>query len=145
MPRILREQGITAVQGLSDEAVAPPAVARRVDRAEPDAPEIDVGDYAPQMEEADEGDEDGIAVAPVPHPLLGRTADSLPRPVAFDRRATDFGHDARVEPAMHPPPARGLSDSDAARLHAALDDLTACKKLVDDALAAGQAELFSLK
>jgi hypothetical protein len=42
-------------------------------------------------------------------------------------------------------PARGLSTANATRLRAALEDLTACKKLVDDALKAIPPDLFPLK
>lgn len=131
--RILREQGVKSVQALADAAVAPPSPARRAESngfaaADEPAFDIDEADEADDSDEEIETDEDGLAIAEAP-----------PQPVR--------GTAARVLPAaeIRPRAERGMPQADAARLRAALDDLTSCKKLIDDALKTSAPELFPLK
>lgn len=160
--RILREQGIKAVQGLADNAAVPPSAV--VDRRHA-APEDDEGDLpAPELDDAaadageqdadeagfdeDEEEEDGddealpsivqpdrerVATKPPVNPFEGA---SRPEPVFVAPRQSG-------EPAARGP--EGISRADAKRLRGALDDLVACKRLIDDALKAAPAELFPLK
>lgn len=161
--RILREQGIKAVQGLADTAAAPPSAVTERRHA---APEDDDGDLAaPESEDADidadahEADEAGFdedeledesdddeSPSPIVQPDRERVATKPP--------ANPFEGAARPEPVFAAPrqsgePAarapEGISRADAKRLRGALDDLVACKRLIDDALKAAPAELFPLK
>lgn len=182
--RILREQGIKAVQGLADETVTPPSPARRArsssvgdeagDRTEPDFDEGDLQaalsepradlhgvddaeEFASLPDEDDEddseGDEDGLDIAaaptrPAPRPISAGVA----RVQAVQARVHDKADPGLRAGAVHPgeargaaPQGRGLSPADAARLKAALEDLAACKQLVDDALKSSPPGLFPLK
>ncbi|MGO4716816.1 MerR family transcriptional regulator [Bradyrhizobium sp. 2TAF24] len=197
--RILREQGIKAVQGLADEtAAAPSAMAERPRPAAPApqraaaAAESDVDDD----ERADDDDGDEDAVAADAHDEGDEAADEDEEIDAADDEADeDEGEDddeeaeappvraappippqraagrdtsftGRVEPVLHkapvappvaprvapPPPERhreppraGLTPADAAKLKSALDDLMACKRLVDDALKGMPPEIFPVK
>jgi len=191
--RILREQGIKAVQGLADEtAAAPTAVAerprpaapapQRAAAAEPDMDEDefadddggdedaaaadahDEGDEAEDEEidaaddGADEEEDDEEAEAP---PV--RAAPSIPpqraagRDTSFTGRVEPVLHKAPVAPPVAPrvapppperhrePPRAGVTPADAAKLKSALDDLMACKRLVDDALKSVPPEMFPVK
>ena len=154
--RILREQGLKSVQALADDSVTPPSPARRADPADhadhtdhtahdEDAVAL-AGEPGFDEDEDVETDEDGLEVA--------SAAPPLPRAIGAGTgvRAPAEAREAAIRPAALrapapavAPPARGLSPADAARLKAALDDLTACKKLVDDALKAIPPDLFPLK
>ncbi|MDR3465881.1 MAG: MerR family transcriptional regulator [Xanthobacteraceae bacterium] len=150
--RILREQGLKSVQALADESITPPSPARRADPADhtghPDHDEDAValaGETG--FDEDVETDEDGLEVASAAAPPQPRAigAGTNVRALAEERDAAIRPAALRAATPAVAAPARGLSPSDAARLKAALDDLTACKKLVDDALKAIPPDLFPLK
>jgi DNA-binding transcriptional MerR regulator len=124
--RILKEHGIKSVQGLIDGSAAPPSLpaadpaALRGLADDGDEPDIDAGD-----------DEDEIAEPPVasrraseagsPSPRAGTPARSQPSPVAASR--ADHGGEARK--------------LELAKLQTALQDLVACRQLLDSALKDG--------
>jgi len=153
--RILREQGVKSVQGLADEGVPPPSPTRRAGRdmsehdlSEHDLPEHDLPDQdlpdeadalAPERgfedgEEEVEADEDGLDIEIAPRPVAAVRGPAIRDGVT---RGTVAGAPASS--------SRGMSSADAARLKAALEDLTACKKLVDETLKASAPGLFPLK
>jgi DNA-binding transcriptional MerR regulator len=142
--RILKEQGIKAVQGLADKAVAPPSSAQVTDspaRRHGSAPDDDEGDTS---EPAFDADDEEVEAAVVPQ----RQPVTRPPPVAF-------AADPRPEPIVPryealpveaaggmPRAAAGLPAADATRLKAALEELIACKQLVDAALKGSAADFF---
>ncbi len=145
--RILREQGIKSVQGLADVSIPPPSPARRAGPTDHDhddeASELALEPELDEEEEAEdiEADEDGLEIEATP-----RAAPAL------RQGPTGPGHEPNSRQVLRPAiprnapnPANGLSPTDAARLRGALDDLAACKKLVDDALKASPPDLFPLK
>ena len=139
--RILREQGVKAVQGLADESVPPPSPTRRAGPSDHDEEAAALA-IEPELEEDIEADEDGldIEVAPRPAPAA-RLAAATARAAPGHRDEAPRPAEARAGANQ----SRGLSPSDTARLKVALDDLTACKKLVDDALKASPPDLFPLE
>ena len=115
--RILREQGPRFVQAVWQEGAPQPPVGRGGEEAER-AGERGLFGLWPAMgaeEEIEAGTGDDDAIEPgeaAPHVrLAGPAAPVVPRP------------------------APGLSAEDRARLRAALDDLVACRKVLDSALA----------
>ena len=148
--RIPREQGIKSVQGLADDKVVPPSLVRRADQDaehDEDTPAFDDEAEADLEVEAEEDDEPEEAMAPpvaAPRPVVP--------PVRVDQAPGNRGGASPPNVRIDAPNARidveqapGLSQPDTARLKAALDDLIACKQLVDDALKASPPELFPLK
>jgi DNA-binding transcriptional MerR regulator len=125
--RILREQGIKVVQGLADAAVPPPSPAQHSVHDDHDG--LAVAEGAETGTDA-ETDENGVEVAVAPRATPAARAASAPR-VATERpeQAGTIRRDSTGAAA-----AKGLSQADTARLKSALDDLTACKQLIDDAL-----------
>jgi DNA-binding transcriptional MerR regulator len=173
--RILREQGIKAVQGLAAAEATPPSATRPSGRhaADPEAhrtaaahvgaalPDDDVAnadhgdaddgvdhdDDAHDDDVHDDGDHDDedhddaeVADRPAvaPRPQLTR-----PPAVAFAPAARATPVAPRAAPSVTPP--RRVPGEAAARLRAALDDLTACKALIDDALKGSPPDIFALK
>jgi DNA-binding transcriptional MerR regulator len=122
--RILREQGIKVVQGLADAAVPPPSLTKRSDQDDHDE------DVTAAAEGAEvDTDEDGVEMAVAPR--AGRAAAAA----RSEAERREPGGMIQAGPAGAGP-AKGLSEAHAVRLRAALDDLIACKKLIDDALRA---------
>jgi DNA-binding transcriptional MerR regulator len=114
--RILREEGISFVQNVwRTGAQQPPPEAQPGGAGEPDG--ADGGGARPPAEPAFFG--------LLPLPSAGREPDEA---------AT-----ARREPAMTPSPTsaprRRINDADRHQLQAALDELVACRRLIDAALA----------
>jgi DNA-binding transcriptional MerR regulator len=165
--RILREQGIKAVQGLSDAATVPPSAVTDRRQTPPEDDEDEVLEAEVDAAEPDddgfEDDEDGEDAGDE-----GEEDETLP--VARERPATRppevaFAADQRREPTMpryanaglsggsrdglggdsFAGGAERLSTADTAKLKAALDDLVACKKLVEDALKEAPPEIFPVK
>jgi DNA-binding transcriptional MerR regulator len=124
--RILKEHGIKSVQGLIDgSAAAPsfPAADRAALRGPPDdsdGPEIDADD-----------EEDEIDEAPVTPRRASEAASPSPR---ADTAARPRSSPAAASRADHGGEARKL---ELAKLHAALQDLVACRQLLDSALKDG--------
>jgi DNA-binding transcriptional MerR regulator len=129
--RILREQGIKSVQGLAHISVAPvPAAPTRNDVTpkfdEDDVTEVDFD------ESEDETEAPGIS-----------TRHVTDRPAVHADRSHDF---VALRPEDFPVAGKkAFSQSHATSLAAALDDLVACKKLVEDALKSSPPDIFSLK
>jgi DNA-binding transcriptional MerR regulator len=106
--RILKEHGIKAVQGLRDGTMALPAFGRPSDDALP----ADAGDGEALVDAAEEGDDAGQGEAPAR--VARPTAASAPEPAASPARSADL-----------------------TRLQAALQDLIACRQLLDGAMKEG--------
>ena len=129
--RILKEHGIKSVQGLIDGSASTPSFAP-IDGAAPrgaadhdeDEPEIDTGD-----EEDVENDE--LAEAPAEVRRAPEFAPAVRRP---DPAVLSPARPAAVVRAENAPAARKL---DIDRLKTALDDLIACRQLLDHALKEG--------
>ncbi|MGO9361787.1 MAG: MerR family transcriptional regulator [Xanthobacteraceae bacterium] len=135
--RILREQGLKSVQGLADASVPPPTPARHAERDD------DTAVKGGEPETDFETDEDGLEVDVTPRPAPPSRSGAA-APAHVSGRDDRHGAVRPGEPKVASP-ARGLSTANATRLRAALEDLTACKKLVDDALKAIPPDLFPLK
>jgi DNA-binding transcriptional MerR regulator len=135
--RILREQGLKSVQGLADVSVPPPTPARHAERDDDTAAE------GGESETDLEIDEDGLEVDVVPRPAARSRSGAATSARISDRD----DRDGAIRPGERKVanPARGLSPANATRLRAALEDLAACKKMVDDALKAIPPDLFPLK
>jgi len=125
--RILKEHGIKSVQGLIDESAAAPAF--RIDEAAARRPAAAIDDE-PDFEAADAEDEDEVAAAPA----VIRRAPGMASP------------SSRVDPVVRRPApvaasgsdgAGGARKLDTARLETALQDLIACRQLIDTALKEG--------
>jgi DNA-binding transcriptional MerR regulator len=127
--RILREQGIKSVQGLAHISIAPVPVAPARNDA---TPEIDEDDVT----EVDES-EDEIEAANI------STRHVTDRPAVHADRSHDF---VALRPEDFPVAGKKVfSPSHATSLATALDDLIACKKLVEDALKNSPPDIFALK
>jgi DNA-binding transcriptional MerR regulator len=134
--RILKENGIKAVQGLVDGTAAPAFAAdggakRRV---------IEDGhDDAPELEADIDDDEEEEAVAPVmarrePEMMARREQEiAAPLPRVNSPRPQASAMDSRPAPAP-PSPAPRL---DRARLEAVLRDLVACRQVLDTVMKEG--------
>ncbi|WP_315833277.1 MerR family transcriptional regulator [Bradyrhizobium prioriisuperbiae] len=165
--RILREQGIKAVQGLADQAAAPPSVVGDRHHAAPedddDLPDQDIDDAdsdEPGLNEQalDELDPDETGLED-DDDEEEETAASIPpqQRVATRPPANPFEGAARPEPTITVPRPggapqerapggqQGMSGADARKLRGALDELMACKRLIDDALKSAPAEMFPRK
>ncbi len=124
--RILKEYGIKAVQGLVDgtSSASFAGIEAGIEDAlrEPDEYE----DEAPELEADEDQEDDELAEQPIIERI-------------FARRVPDFTPPARRSDSTSPAVAAGSAwhKVDAARLKAALDDLVACRKLLDEALAGG--------
>jgi len=147
--RILKENGIKAVQGLVDGAAAPAfnapggAAKPRIADHDDDDDDDDVTDH--EALDADDGDETVEAAVPVPRrePVIAapspRTEPSLPRP-ARPMAAPAVAPESPPAPAVDPrlaAAAREARQRDVARLEAALRDLMACREILDHALKDG--------
>ncbi|WP_407152183.1 MerR family transcriptional regulator [Bradyrhizobium sp. ORS 86] len=124
--RILKEHGIKSVQGIADQtaAVSFGAVEEAVGHsmAEPDDAELN-GGFDLDGEEGD-GDEKGIDY----------------RFVDPDEDAILSTYKARAQPkapAAAPPARAGISTADRERLERALQDLVACRQMIDTAMKDG--------
>ncbi|WP_407170099.1 MerR family transcriptional regulator [Bradyrhizobium sp. ORS 111] len=124
--RILKEHGIKSVQGIADQtaAVSFGAVEEAVGHsmAEPDDAELN-GGFDLDGEEGD-GDEKGIDY----------------RFVDPDEDAILSTYKARAQPkapAAAPPARAGISAADRERLERALQDLVACRQMIDTAMKDG--------
>jgi DNA-binding transcriptional MerR regulator len=130
--RILKEHGIKSVQGLIDGVSSTPSFAP-VDGAAPgaasdhdeDEPEIDAGDEEEDIED------DDIAEAPAAVRRAPEFAPAVRRPDPAVLSPARPAAAVRAENAMA---ARKL---DIERLKTALDDLVACRQLLDHALKEG--------
>lgn len=165
--RILREQGIKAVQGLADQAAAPPSVVADRHHAAPED-DGDLRDQDVDDVDADEPTSDGQSLDELDPDETGleddddeeeETAASIPpqQRVATRPPANPFEASSRLEPTVSmprpggAPPDRapggqqGMSRADARKLRGALDELMACKRLIDDALKGAPAGMFPLK
>lgn len=169
--RILREQGIKAVQALADaEAPSPSAVTRPRAGGPKDAAAVFAGEEAIEAEDFDatEDAEDAAAEAIA---ARGYDAGDDEEHEGQDEGEADGGEaedeEDDAEPApLHrpvgvappvvaaprpqprpaePPRPSGLPRAEAMRLRGALDDLLACKRLIDDAIKTSPPELFPIK
>jgi DNA-binding transcriptional MerR regulator len=125
--RILKEQGVKAVQGLIDGTALAPGVAD--DMARHGAAPHD--EEEPDVEVAGDDDHD--------HDVAAEPADVARRPPSLGTSMPKM--DMSIRPQARPPqpasPARGsggTGDIDVARLKATLDDLVVCRQLLDQAL-----------
>ena len=123
--RILKEHGIKSVQGLIDGSSPAPSF-RAVNEAALREPAEDGDDDAPEIDAGDEEDETAEA------PVVARRAPEFASPPP---RA-----DGPARPPA-PPVATGRESGgrklDTAKLEAALQDLIACRQLLDTALKDG--------
>ena len=131
--RILKEYGIKAVQGLTDESVFSSSAFAGIEAGIGDAlrePEYD--EDAPALELDEDDEEDDVAEEP-----------AVER--ASARRAPEFAHPSRrpnpAAPSQGPAIAAAMAEDgsaghrlDTARLKTVLDDLIACRQLLDQAL-----------
>jgi DNA-binding transcriptional MerR regulator len=124
--RILKEHGIKSVQGLIDGSVAAPSFPA-ADQAAPrglpdegDGPDIDADDEGDEIDEAPVTPRRASEVGS-PSPRADTPARPQPSPVAASR--ADHGSEARK--------------LDIAKLQTALQDLVACRQLLDSALKDG--------
>jgi DNA-binding transcriptional MerR regulator len=114
--RILREEGISFVQNVwRTGAQQPPPEAQPGGAGEPDG--ADGGGARPPAEPAFFGLR--------PLPSAGREPDE----------AAAVRHEPPMTPAATPAPRRRINDADRHQLQAALDELVACRRLIDAALA----------
>jgi DNA-binding transcriptional MerR regulator len=113
--RILKEHGIKSVQGLVDGSAAVPSFGAADDSAMRGRP--DAGDDAPEVETGD--DEDEVADAPAIAPRS--RANATPAPAI--QPAAVLANDARK--------------LNVAKLQATLQDLIACRELLDSAMKEG--------
>ena len=124
--RILKEYGIKAVQGLVDgtSSASFAGIEAGIEDAlrEPDEFE----DEAPELEADEDREDDELAEQPIIERI-------------FTRRVPDFAPPARRSDSTAPAVAAGSAGQkvDTVRLKAALDDLIACRKMLDEALAGG--------
>jgi DNA-binding transcriptional MerR regulator len=130
--RILKEYGIKAVQGLTDESVFSSSAFAGIEAGIGDALREPGDDEAPDLD-LDEDDEEGEVAE---EPVIGR---------ASARRAPELAHPSRrPDPAalsQGPAIAAAMAEDgsaghqlDIARLKTVLDDLIACRQLLDQAL-----------
>ena len=124
--RILKEHGIKSVQGLIDGSVAAPSfpaaeqAALRGPPDDGDEPDIDAGDEEDEIDEAPVTPRRASEVGS-PSPRAGTPARPQPSRVAASR--ADQGSEARK--------------LELAKLQTALQDLVACRQLLDSALKDG--------
>ena len=126
--RILKEHGIKSVQGLIDGSAAVPSFPAASEAALRGPP--DDGDDAPEIDAGDDDGDDEVA-EPVPP---RRAAEVAPQPPRAEMSP----------PAQAPPVALARLDHDVearklerTKLQAALQDLVACRQLLDSALKDG--------
>ena len=124
--RILKEYGIKAVQGLVDgtSSASFAGIEAGIEDALREPGEYE--DEAPELEADEDQEDDELAEQPIIERI-------------FARRVPDFAPPARRPDSTAPAVAAGSAGHrvDAVRLKAALDDLIACRKLLDEALAGG--------
>jgi DNA-binding transcriptional MerR regulator len=125
--RILKEHGIKSVQALVDGSSAAPSFGAANEAALREA--LEEGDDAPEIDAVEDEEEDEIAEPP---------------PAVVARRAPEFSApssrvDGAVRPAIAAPGVEsgGGRRIDTARLESALQDLIACRQLLDSALKDG--------
>jgi DNA-binding transcriptional MerR regulator len=142
--RILKENGIKAVQGLVDGAAAPAfaadVVAKRpvVEEDHDDAPEPEAEIEADDEEEAEE------SILP-PHPIVARREPEMTsrrEPDMAARREPEVAAPPRMEPPRPPMvesrPAAPLPNRlDRPRLEAVLQELETCRQVLDAAMKDG--------
>ena len=148
--RILKEHGIKSVQGLVDGAAAPafaPAAGTKRQVAAEDHDE-DIADVEAEDEVDDEDDIEEEVAPPV---VARREPPMQRREPEIQRREPDIAPPQRVEPSLRAPvgvtaqpPARPAPavpaapvPRDTTELKAVLDDLIACRQLLDAALKDG--------
>ena len=122
--RILREHGIKSVQGLIDETSPAPAFAA-IDHGVLRGP-ADDGDDEPDIDASDDAEE-------VVEPPVRRMPGALPSPRAEQAAPSPAAHVA----ASRPENAVSARKLDTAKLEAALQDLIACRQLLDSVLREG--------
>ncbi len=114
--RILREQGAVFVQNVWRIGAEPP----------------------PPESEEDRGGDDGVASSAAERPVPDASVFSFAPSRARDRDAEEPPAERR-EPSFAPPSpssrAAGIAGDDRRKLRAALDDLVACRRLIEAALA----------
>ena len=157
--RILKENGIKAVQGLVDGTAAPAFAAPRPDAKRApldDEPEDDPAEIEIDDDQDDDSENDADeAVAPVvarreppmqarrePELAPRREPELTPRrePAMAPRREPDIAPPPRVEaprpaaPAPLPAVDRAARQRDRVRLRSALEDLLACRQALDAAM-----------
>jgi DNA-binding transcriptional MerR regulator len=129
--RILREQGIKAVQGFSGGV----ALRQAMPADDTEAPELDMVDGEVGVDEA-ESDETLAHETPAIVPTRPTEVPIVRPPVT---PSMSSGHSIQQVIAA-PPPApvviRRLGDENADRLRGALNDLLECRRLLDGALSA---------
>ncbi|MCA6120689.1 MerR family transcriptional regulator [Bradyrhizobium sp. WSM 1704] len=128
--RILKEHGIKSVQGIADQsaAISFGAVEEAVGHsmAEPDDAELNDGlDLDGEEGDGDEGGIDYRFVDPDEDPILS-TYKARAQPKVQLK-----------EPAMAPAARAGVTAADRARLERVLQDLVACRQMIDAALKDG--------
>ena len=127
--RILREEGVSFVQkAWRGESALPP----------------------PDPEDADESDSAEAATAAASEAASDDAAQEPPSIFSFlsahgEDRAVPQAAATRREPTLMPPPLLpvvppGLADDDRRKLEAVLDDLMACRRIIDTALVADYAD-----
>jgi DNA-binding transcriptional MerR regulator len=130
--RILKEYGIKAVQGLTDESVFSSSAFAGIEAGIGDAlrEPSEYDEDAPDLDLDEDGEEDEVAEEPAVERASGR-------------RAPEFAQAARrPDPAalsLGPAVAAAMTENvghqlDTARLKTVLDDLIACRQLLDQAL-----------
>ena len=123
--RILKEYGIKAVQGLVDgtSSASFAGIEAGIEDALREPSEYE--DEAPELEADEDGEDDELAEEPIVERIFTRRVpDFAPPPKRAGQPATAV--------AAGTGNGRGV---DPARLKAVLDDLTTCRKLLDQALA----------
>jgi DNA-binding transcriptional MerR regulator len=129
--RILKEYGIKAVQGLTDESVFSSSAFAGIEAGIGDAlREPEYGEAAPDLDE--DGEEEDVAEEPAVERGSARRAPEFAHPSRRPNPAT-LSQGPAIAAAM------GEDDSaghrlDTARLKTVLDDLIACRQLLDQAL-----------
>ncbi len=125
--RILKEHGIKSVQGLIDENSPAPGFAA-IDQGGLRGP-ADEGDDEPDIEAAEDGEE----AAQPPAPVRRMPGVTLPSSRADQTARPPAAHVA----ASRPENAGAPRKLDTAKLEAALQDLIACRQLLDSVLREG--------
>ena len=123
MQRILKEHGIKAVQNLVDATALPSFAVRS------EAPRGARAEVEADLDEAVDGDEEDAAEEPAIRPTRERSAAAQPM------RESSKASPSFASPAMVAPPIEvRATPIDRTRLQVVLQDLLACRELLDAAM-----------
>jgi DNA-binding transcriptional MerR regulator len=145
--RILREQGVTFVQTVWSTTVELPPPNADEDELDIDEPEEDVADEAPVAARAEPnlfavGQPRPPEAAPAPRSEERREPVIVPplspeQPSPPVQPAAPTGAEPAEAALPQPPAPRGIAAEEREKLRAALDELIACRRIIETALTEG--------